>query len=169
MIARTGHCPLPVHDSFIVAETDAQALIETMTEVAHEHGINPPLKVSRQDSIMRVTNDLEPKTGVQAKREPEDGCGPDIQPTAPKGCGGQHRTPGHGHCHSLGGNNPHAAGTHISLGPRGLSGAHVEKRNLATGADSIGTWFRHARRRYGERAPPGVSRLAATVAGQTQR
>jgi hypothetical protein len=47
MLDRTGRCPLPVHDSFLVAETDADTLSRTMTEVASEHGLQLGLKESR--------------------------------------------------------------------------------------------------------------------------
>ena len=33
MIHRTGRCPLPVHDSFLVPELDAHILRETMMEI----------------------------------------------------------------------------------------------------------------------------------------
>jgi hypothetical protein len=33
MIHRTGGCPLPVHDSFLVPELDAHILRETMMEI----------------------------------------------------------------------------------------------------------------------------------------
>ena len=41
---RTGRCPLPLHDSFLVAETDADTLARTMREVADEHGLRLALK-----------------------------------------------------------------------------------------------------------------------------
>ncbi|MGV0069427.1 hypothetical protein ACRU44_17000 [Mycobacterium colombiense] len=47
MLDSTGRCPLPVHDSFLVAETDADLLSRTMTEVANEHGLQLGLKASR--------------------------------------------------------------------------------------------------------------------------
>jgi hypothetical protein len=47
MLDRTGRCPLPVHDSFLVAETDADILSRTMTDVADEHGLRLRLKDSR--------------------------------------------------------------------------------------------------------------------------
>ncbi|HRD10804.1 MAG TPA: hypothetical protein PLI79_02975 [Mycobacterium sp.] len=47
MIRRTGRCPLPVHDSFLVADIDSDALVDTMREVAHDHKLRPTLKVLR--------------------------------------------------------------------------------------------------------------------------
>ena len=47
MIERTGRCPLPVHDSFLVADIDQEALAFTMQEVAMEEGLVLCLKVSR--------------------------------------------------------------------------------------------------------------------------
>jgi hypothetical protein len=32
MIQRTGRCPLPIHDSFLVADIDAESLKETMVQ-----------------------------------------------------------------------------------------------------------------------------------------
>src|SRR5829696_32826 len=48
MIRRTGRCPLPLHDSFLVPDIDAKPLADTMREVAHEYGLHPALKVLRQ-------------------------------------------------------------------------------------------------------------------------
>ena len=59
MIRRTGRCPLPVHDSFLVPDTDTESLKDTMTQVAAEHGLVVNLKESRpitttiQDLISR--------------------------------------------------------------------------------------------------------------------
>jgi hypothetical protein len=47
MIRRTGRCPLPVHDSFLVPEIDADILSQTMIEVAREYGLHLDLKDSR--------------------------------------------------------------------------------------------------------------------------
>jgi hypothetical protein len=47
MIRRTRRCPLPVHDSFLVADIDTEALVETMREVAEEYKLHPTLKVLR--------------------------------------------------------------------------------------------------------------------------
>jgi hypothetical protein len=47
MIQRTGRCPLPVHDSFLVPEIDADILSRTMIEVAREYGLELELKDSR--------------------------------------------------------------------------------------------------------------------------
>ena len=46
MIERTGRCPLPMHDSFLVPEIDADILIRAMTEVAGDYGLQLDLKVS---------------------------------------------------------------------------------------------------------------------------
>jgi hypothetical protein len=47
MIRRSGRCPLPIHDSFLVAEIDANILSQTMIEVAREYGLRLDLKESR--------------------------------------------------------------------------------------------------------------------------
>jgi hypothetical protein len=47
MIQRTGRCPLPIHDSFLVPEIDADILSQTMIEVAREYGLELDLKDSR--------------------------------------------------------------------------------------------------------------------------
>jgi hypothetical protein len=47
MIAITGRCPLPVHDSFLVADIDQEALTFVMQEVASEEGLPLCLKASR--------------------------------------------------------------------------------------------------------------------------
>ena len=39
VMARTGRAPLPVHDSFLVPDIDAEVLAHVMTEVAAEHGV----------------------------------------------------------------------------------------------------------------------------------
>lgn len=46
MIQRTGRCPLPMHDSFLVAWIDRDVLAETMREVAAEEGLHLCLKES---------------------------------------------------------------------------------------------------------------------------
>lgn len=48
MIERTGRCPLPVHDSFLVADVDCGELYRTMSAVATEHRLHLNLKESRQ-------------------------------------------------------------------------------------------------------------------------
>jgi hypothetical protein len=47
MIQRTGRCPLPMHDSFLVPEIDADILSETMMDVAGDYGLQLDLKDSR--------------------------------------------------------------------------------------------------------------------------
>ena len=44
MTEQTGRCPLPVHDSFVVAAVDAPLLSRTMESVASEQGLAPKLK-----------------------------------------------------------------------------------------------------------------------------
>ena len=46
MIAITGRCPLPVHDSFLVADIDQEALAAVMQEVASEEELPLCLKAS---------------------------------------------------------------------------------------------------------------------------
>jgi hypothetical protein len=48
MIRRTRRCPLPIHDSFLVPEIDADILSQTMIEVAREYGLRLNLKDSRE-------------------------------------------------------------------------------------------------------------------------
>ncbi|KQY02934.1 hypothetical protein ASD37_25640 [Mycobacterium sp. Root135] len=48
MIRRTGRCPLPVHDSFLVADSDEQELVRVMREVALSYRLRPTLKVLRR-------------------------------------------------------------------------------------------------------------------------
>ena len=59
---RTGRCPLPIHDSFLVAETDAQILMEVMWEVARRQGLRPSLKVIRSGHDPALYLPLEVKT-----------------------------------------------------------------------------------------------------------
>lgn len=47
MIKKTGRCPLPMHDSFLVADIDRDVLAETMREVASENGLPLHLKDSQ--------------------------------------------------------------------------------------------------------------------------
>lgn len=47
MTKRTGRCPLPMHDSFLVADLDAAVLASTMSEVATRHGLRLTLKDSQ--------------------------------------------------------------------------------------------------------------------------
>ncbi|MFA1704934.1 hypothetical protein ACDT10_18710, partial [Mycobacterium intracellulare] len=47
MIDRTGRCPLPMHDSFLVADIDAEVLNQAMIVVAEEYGLRLTLKESR--------------------------------------------------------------------------------------------------------------------------
>lgn len=48
VIAQTGRCPLPVHDSFLVADIDEQRLYRTMKEVAGECGLD--IAIKKKDS-----------------------------------------------------------------------------------------------------------------------
>ena len=48
MIQKTGRCPLPVHDSFLVADIDANYLRQTMTQVADARGLVVALKEKQQ-------------------------------------------------------------------------------------------------------------------------
>ena len=97
MIQRTGRCPLPIHDSFLVADIDAEPLKDTMTHVAGEHGLVLNLKESRaisttiQDLISRHSPLLAPQHHPSAT---PTSC---LQPSAP------HTDP---HCYPIGGNNP---------------------------------------------------------------
>ena len=64
MIQRTGRCPLPIHDSFLVPEIDADILSQTMIEVARGYGLELDLKDSRR----RVTP--APPTGGRGNLSP---------------------------------------------------------------------------------------------------
>nr|WP_131721756.1 hypothetical protein [Mycolicibacterium komanii]CRL77992.1 hypothetical protein CPGR_04987 [Mycolicibacterium komanii] len=57
MIERTGRCPLPMHDSFLVAELDVEALAETMRVVAGENNLRLVLRSSagQQWTVTRRT------------------------------------------------------------------------------------------------------------------
>jgi len=54
MIHSTGRCPLPIHDSFIVAVADAELLKRTMGEVSTRHGLRLDLKVLRLPGSLSV-------------------------------------------------------------------------------------------------------------------
>jgi hypothetical protein len=56
MIHQTGRCPLPVHDSFLVADIDAEDLSQTMKEVAREKGLK--LKVKESKAVSTTIDDL---------------------------------------------------------------------------------------------------------------
>jgi len=63
MVERTGRCPLPMHDSFLVPEIDAETLSQIMTEVAGDYGLRLSLKESRahdQNPIPSHSYDLLP-------------------------------------------------------------------------------------------------------------
>lgn len=59
MTRRTGRCPLPLHDSFLVADIDADALEETMREVAREYRLRPTLKTLRPGQPTTYLSHLE--------------------------------------------------------------------------------------------------------------
>jgi hypothetical protein len=46
MVDGTGRCPLPVHDSFLVPQMDADILSQTMVEVARDFGLQVNLKTT---------------------------------------------------------------------------------------------------------------------------
>lgn len=46
MMARTGRCPLPMHDSFLVPACDAEVLAQVMEEVAAEYGVRAELSTT---------------------------------------------------------------------------------------------------------------------------
>ena len=56
MIQRTGRCPLPIHDSFLVADIDTESLRQTMKEVARHHGLR--LKVKESKAVSTTIEDL---------------------------------------------------------------------------------------------------------------
>lgn len=67
MIRRTGRCPLPVHDSFLVADIDSDALVETMREVARSHKLRPTLKLLRSGQPPTLLSYME-VTGSDLRR-----------------------------------------------------------------------------------------------------
>ncbi len=56
MIQRTGRCPLPIHDSFLVADIDGRRLSQTMKAVAQHHGLK--LKVKESKAVTTTIADL---------------------------------------------------------------------------------------------------------------
>ena len=56
MIHQTGRCPLPIHDSFLVADIDTESLRQTMKEVARQHGLS--LKVKESKAVSTTIEDL---------------------------------------------------------------------------------------------------------------
>ena len=56
MIHRTGRCPLPVHDSFLVADIDTEELRQTMKEVARHHSLR--LKIKESKAVTTTIKDL---------------------------------------------------------------------------------------------------------------
>jgi hypothetical protein len=60
MIKYTGRCPLVMHDSFLVADIDADTLAETMDEVARDWGLNLELKDSRGTRSRRTMSSGSP-------------------------------------------------------------------------------------------------------------
>lgn len=56
MIERTGRCPIPIHDSFVVPEPDVFVLRRTMREVAHERGLR--LKLRESKAVRTTVDDL---------------------------------------------------------------------------------------------------------------
>lgn len=52
MIERTGRCPMPIHDSFLVPDIDGEALASVMQEVASEEGLPLCLKLSTRSPLM---------------------------------------------------------------------------------------------------------------------
>lgn len=57
VLKRTGRCPLPLHDSLIVAKCDAKVLTDTMTEVAIQHHLTNTHPTTNQ-----TTKDPTPHT-----------------------------------------------------------------------------------------------------------
>jgi hypothetical protein len=56
MIQRTGRCPLPIHDSFLVADIDTEGLRQTMKEVARQNDLR--LKVKESKAVTTTIGDL---------------------------------------------------------------------------------------------------------------
>jgi hypothetical protein len=77
MIQRTGRCPLPIHDSFIVAKVDAEALRQTMVEVAGEYGLRVHLKDSSGDRTSTSPWACSPVPSSCWVSDPMSRCVPD--------------------------------------------------------------------------------------------
>ncbi len=60
MIALTGRCPLPMHDSLLVADVDEDDLFRVMKKVAHSH--NLPLKLATTRRAVLHTSPSHPPT-----------------------------------------------------------------------------------------------------------
>jgi hypothetical protein len=73
MIQRTGRCPLPVHDSFLVARIDSDVLSQTMTEVAREQGLQGVLKESvlEPGPALRAAGPIEGKEDRRCLQQAE--------------------------------------------------------------------------------------------------
>jgi hypothetical protein len=74
MIQRTGRCPLPVHDSFLTPDIDADLMGQTMLEVAGDYGLHLGLKDSRTSGSDRPSLPLPP----YRLRPPHPLCPPPI-------------------------------------------------------------------------------------------
>lgn len=59
MIQQTGRCPLPMHDSFLVADLDHKVLVQTMTEIATQNHLH--LHLHLKDSQGRQWNPPPPQ------------------------------------------------------------------------------------------------------------
>ena len=75
MIQRTGRCPLPIHDSFLVADIDTESLCQTMKEVATQHGLMLKIKESKAisttiDDLIDARSPLVPLTNTSQEHHP---------------------------------------------------------------------------------------------------
>jgi hypothetical protein len=75
MIQRTGRCPLPIHDSFLVAGIDTESLRQTMKEVARQHGLILKVKECKArsttiDDLIDARSPLVPLNITAQERKP---------------------------------------------------------------------------------------------------
>jgi len=77
MIEKTGRCPLPLHDSFLVADIDANALHTTMNQVAREEGSSSGPQGKESNSTGRPVDDHQkpdheglPRVSGRARQSP---------------------------------------------------------------------------------------------------
>lgn len=56
VMASTGRCPLPMHDSFLVPACDAEVLAQVMEEVAAEYGVEADLSITGASSGGKENN-----------------------------------------------------------------------------------------------------------------
>lgn len=79
MMTRTGRCPLPMHDSFLVPACDAEMLAQVMEEIAAEYGVDADLSITTVNSDKKKNN--RPPTPSPCMADPPAGL---LIPPTPK-------------------------------------------------------------------------------------